>query len=274
MLFHQIIVLALIQGVTEFLPVSSSGHLVLAPIVLCWEDQGLLMDVAVHVGSLFAVMLYFWRDLWFMVVGLGRLFKGRFDPGARVFLYVVVATVPVVIAGYLVNKHMGDAFRGIEVVAWATLGFGIVLWIADSVGMTIRKIEHLKYSDAIIIGLAQCLALIPGTSRSGITVSAARMLAMERADAARFSMLLSIPVIIAAGGLKGWELWEAGDMPLTVQAGWAAGLSFVSALVAIALFMAWIRRATFTPFVIYRIALGCVLLAIAYGWIGGAGCGT
>ncbi len=264
-----IAVLALVQGITEFLPVSSSGHLVLVPIFLDWPDQGLVMDVAVHVGTLFAVMLYFSKDLWGMATGVGKMLRGRKDPGARLLMLVVVASLPVIAGGYLVNRYAGDGLRGLEVVAWTTFGFGIVLYFADRMGMTLRRVEHLGYGDALVIGFAQVLALVPGTSRSGITISAARILGMERQDAARFSMLMSIPAILGAGSLKGWDLYQAGDADLTGAALLGAGLAFISALVAIALMMAWLRRASFTPFVVYRLLLGGFLLVVAYGWIGG-----
>ncbi len=265
-----IAVLALIQGITEFLPVSSSGHLVLVPLLTGWPDQGIIIDVAVHIGTLGAVMIYFWRDLWGMVIGLFRVATGRRDPearfGARLAFQVVFATLPLIAVGYAFNHYIPSGIRSLTVVAWATLGFGIVLYIADRVGMTIRRIEHLGYSDALVIGIAQVLALIPGTSRSGITMSAARILGFERADAARFSMLLSIPAILGAGTLKGLELVESGNADLTAAAGFAAGLAFVSALIAIALLMAWLRRSGFAPFVVYRILLGSILLGLAYGW--------
>lgn len=262
-----IVVLALVQGVTEFLPISSSGHLVLVPHLWGWEDQGLILDVAVHVGTLGAVMLYFRRDLVDMVLGLVRLVRaGRADPGARLVGLLIVATVPVIVVGFLANRFV-DGWRSIELIGWTTLVFGIVLYVTDRVGLTLRRTEHLHLSDAVIIGLAQVLALIPGVSRSGITMSAARALGMERPDAARFSMLMSIPTILGAGVLKGWDLSQAGDAQLTADALLAAGLAFVAALFAIWALMAWLRRATFTPFVLYRILLGGGLLAITYGYV-------
>ncbi len=260
-----IAVLAVVQGITEFIPVSSSGHLILIPLVTTWPDQGLVIDVAVHVGTLGAVILYLHRDVWAMAVGLGRTLRGRFDAGARLFTQLFIATLPVVAAGYLLDRHYPGAFRSMAVVGWATLGFGIVLWFADNIGMTVRRIEHLKISDAAIIGVAQVLALIPGTSRSGITMTAARLLGMERSDAARFSMLLSIPTILGAGVLKGWDLYQTGNVTVAADAFVAAGLAFITALVAIALMMAWLRRASFAPFVIYRIVLGVLVLGLAYG---------
>ncbi len=261
-------VLALIQGITEFLPISSSGHLVLVPAFTGWPDQGVVIDVAVHVGTLGAVVLYFWRDLGAMVLGLGRLTKGREDPGARLAGLLIVGTIPAVIAGFFLNRYYPGGIRGLEIIAWTTLGFGVLLYITDRFGMTVRRVEHLTYGDTLIIGLAQVLALVPGTSRSGITMTAARFLGFERKEAARFSMLLSIPVIIGAGALKGLELYRAGETQLTGDAFIAAGFAFVAALAAIAAMMAWLRRASFTPFVVYRVVLGVFLLAAVYGWMG------
>ena len=262
-----IVVLALVQGITEFLPISSSGHLILVPVFMGWPDQGLVLDVAVHVGTLGAVVAYFWRDIWAMVAGLGRLTQGRQDAGTRLAGLVVVATVPVVAAGFVVNAYMYDDLRSLTVIAWTMFGFGIVLYVTDRLGMTVRRMEHATFGDAVIIGLAQVLALVPGTSRAGITISAGRMLGLERTDAARFSMLLSIPAILGAGALKSWELYQAGDADLTADALLAAGLAFAAAWLAIFLMMAWLRHATFTPFVIYRVVLGAFLLALAYGAI-------
>ena len=263
-----IVVLALVQGLTEFLPISSSGHLILVPALTGWPDQGLIIDVAVHVGTLGAVVVYFWRDLWAMVLGLWHLTSGRVEAGARLAGYLVIATVPVLIAGFAVNYYAADALRSVTVIAWATLVFGIVLYVADRTGMTVRHVEHLGVGDAVIIGCAQVLALIPGTSRSGITMSAARLLGMERSEAARFSMLLSIPAILGAGTLKGLDLYRLGDVELTSAAVLAAGLAFVAAWATIFALMAWLRRSTFTPFVVYRVFLGGGLLAFSYGWIG------
>jgi undecaprenyl-diphosphatase len=266
--FLHIVVLALVQGITEFLPISSSGHLILVPIVAGWPDQGLMIDVAVHVGTLGAVLLYFWRDVWMMLAGLGRLARGRWDPGAKLAVLVIVATLPVVVAGFILDHFYPQGLRSIEVIGWTTLLFGIVLYLADAFGLTVRRMEHMRFSDAAVIGVSQVLALIPGTSRSGITMTAARMLGFDRTDAARFSMLLSMPTILGAGTLKGWELYQSGDAQLTADAFAVAGLAMVSALVAITLLMAWLRRATFTPFVVYRVVLGVLLLAFAYGFIG------
>ena len=263
---EQLVILALVQGITEFLPISSSAHLILVPYVTGAADQGPILDVAVHVGTLGAVMLYLWRDIASMLVGLGWMLRGRAHPGARLALQLIVATVPLVAAGYAASRYLGAELRSVEVIAWATIGFGILLWVVDRAGLTVRKIEHLGYGGALFIGASQVLALIPGTSRSGITMTAARMLGFERSEAARFSMLLAIPAIVAAGTLAGIDLYEAGDARVTADALIAGGLSLVAALVAIVAMMGWLKRASFLPFVLYRIALGTGLLAwIHYG---------
>ena len=258
-------ILALVQGITEFLPISSSGHLVLVPHVMQWQDQGLMMDIAVHVGTLGAVMVYAWREIGMMLTGLWKLLRGRIDQGTRLMLQVIVGSIPVVIAGFMIAKYAGGMLRSVEIIGWTTLGFGLLLGLADRVGMTVRRLEHMSYGSALAIGMAQVLALIPGTSRSGITMTMARFLGFERADAARFSLLLSIPAIAGAGTLTGIDLWQSGDVSLTRDVLIAAGLSFASALVAITLMMTWLKHAGFMPFVVYRILLGVLLLYLVYG---------
>ncbi len=262
----QIIVLAVIQGLTEFLPISSSGHLALVPAVTGWPDQGLKMDVAVHVGTLGAIVLYFWRDLWQILTGLLGGRRARSRPGQRLALYLFVATIPVIVAGGLLVTLAPNALRDPAIIAWTMLGFGVVLYAADRLGMTMRRIEHMNLGMALIIGLSQVLALVPGTSRSGITMTAARMLGFERPAAVRFSLLLSIPTIIAAGAATGHDLYQTGDAQLTADAALAAALAFVAALAAIAVLMQVIKRIGFTPFVIYRVVLGIALLVWIYAY--------
>jgi len=260
-----IAVLAAVQGITEFLPISSSGHLILVPAVAGWPDQGVTIDIAVHVGTLGAVMAYLWRDIWEILLGFRQLARKRLSPGMGLFGIIVVGTIPVVIAGYLLHETRGGPPRSVEIIAWTTLGFGILLFVVDRLFMTVRRVEHMGAFHALVIGLFQVLALIPGTSRSGITMTAGRMLGYERAESARFSMLLSIPTIMGAGVLAGLDLYEAGDVALNRDAVLAAGLAFVFAFFAIAAMMSWLRRATFTPFVIYRVILGAALLCWIYG---------
>lgn len=260
----QIVVLAIVQGITEFLPISSSGHLALTPHVAGWRDQGLLIDVAVHVGTLGAVIVYLWRDIVSMTRGVFLPHRTEDSHGRRLVFLLVVATIPVVIAGFLVKQYAGAGLRSVPVIAWATLGFGVLLYFADRFGPTTKRFEAMTIGPALGIGLAQVLALIPGASRAGTTMMAARMFGFDRRDTARFSMLLSIPAIVGAGTLAGVDLIEGGDVRLQADAALAAALAFGTALVSIMLMMRWLARATFTPFVIYRILLGGGILVWWY----------
>lgn len=260
-----IALLSVIQGITEFLPISSSGHLILVPELTHADDQGLLIDVAVHVGTLGAVMLYFWRDLARIGVGVGQLARGKMTEAGRLALMLVVSTIPVLLVGLVAKEFIGANLRSVEVIAWTTIGFAVLLYVADKTGITVKRVEHVGVRHAILIGLAQVLALVPGTSRSGITITAARVLGYERAEAARYSMLMSIPVIIGAGALLGADLVATGNWAIGRDAIAAIALSFLAALVSIAVLMRWLRRSDFAPFVIYRIGLGAVLLFIVYG---------
>ncbi len=261
---EQIIVLAIVQGITEFLPISSSGHLILIPVLTGWPDQGLVTDVMVHVGSLFAVLVYFWRDVISIGCGVFDLVRMRWSSRARLAFYIIAATIPAVLFG-LVLKSFGlvEKLRGIEVVGWNAIIFGIVLFVADKVGPHVKKMEDMTFHPAMIIGLAQALALIPGTSRSGITMSAARFLGFERGEAARFSFLLGIPAIAGAGVLEFLDIRASGQ-GLPPGAVTAAIFTFFSALAAIAFLMALLKRMSFTPFVLYRMFLGGFLLVMAY----------
>ena len=265
----QMLTLAAVQGITEFLPVSSSAHLILVPKLTGWPDQGLLIDVAVHVGTLLAVILYFWKDNLAMISAIFQSFRqlsnrSPLNPEFWLMIKLVLATIPVLIAGYIINRYLGNTFRSLEVIGWTTLCFALLLLIADKLSMTIRKINHITFKGAIVIGLFQILALIPGTSRAGITITAARFQGIERRDAARFSLLLSIPVIFAAGCLKSFDLYILGNQAYFKEALVIAVLSFGFAMTAISLMMFWLRNFSYTPFVVYRIALGATLLFITY----------
>jgi undecaprenyl-diphosphatase len=260
----QLAVIALIQGLTEFLPISSSGHLILIPSVTGWQDQGLVIDVAVHVGTLGAVMAYLWRDIWIMLKGMCRPDNVRRNPGLKMMAQLVVATIPVVIVGGLVFNHLGDMLRSAVVVGWATIGFGVLLYIADRFTVTINRVEHMTWGRALIIGIAQVFALIPGASRAGTTITMARWLGFERTEAARFSMLMSIPAILAAGAAATLKLIEDDAQHVLADAIVAGAMAFVAAFIAIILMMSWLKTASFTPFVIYRLLLGVAILVWAY----------
>ncbi len=267
----QLILVAAIQGLTEFLPVSSSGHLILLPTLTGLRDQGQLIDVSVHVGTLGAVTLFFWSDVKAGFGGLPRLVRGRADtPGARLTLGLIVATIPVILAGALLHfTGLSDAMRSAKVIGWTMLIFGFVLYWADRTGGQEKAAGDWTVRDALVMGLWQVLALVPGTSRSGITITGARRLGYERSDAARLSMLMSIPTIAASGFLLGVEAIFTATPQALRDSVIAAGMSFVSALLALTLMMRLLRSVSFTPYVVYRAFLGVVLLVIAYGGYGG-----
>ncbi len=260
----EIVVLAIVQGMTEFLPISSSGHLILAPALLGWDDQGLAFDVAVHVGTLSAVVWFFRDDLARMTCALlaqwSRPQGSAPDTDARLAWYLIVATVPVGLAGILLRDIIELYLRSPAVIAATTAGFGILLWWSARTGAQVRSLDSLRWRDALIIGLSQVLALVPGTSRSGITMTAGFGLGLSAQAAARFSFLLSIPVIVLAGGLEVLKLVRS-EMPVDWSA-LAIG-SVLSALVAyitIKYFLQFISRIGMLPFMCYRLALAALIL--------------
>ena len=257
----QLIILGLIQGITEFLPISSSAHLILLPELTGWQDQGLVIDIAAHVGSLAAVLVYFRADIrrifnpWFYAHHSGA---GTDDK--RLLIYILIATLPVVLAAFFMYELISGYFRDPVIIALASILFGLLLWWSDRVGVKMRTLNQLRLGDAVLIGLAQAVALIPGTSRSGITMTAGLMLGMDRHAAARFSFLLAIPTIIFAGGHEGWRYFiQASDTDwfafVTV-----AVVSAISAWLTIHWFLKFLEKTGMLPYVIYRVGLGIVLL--------------
>lgn len=264
----QIIVLAIIQGLTEFLPVSSSAHLILGSRVFSWPDQGLVFDVATHLGTLMAVLVYFRKDLADMARACLRMNSGHGSSedtqARRMIVMLIVASIPALLLGVLAHELVESYLRDMRVIAWATIGFGLLLWWADAKSHTGRRLEDLKINSAVLIGLAQMLALIPGTSRSGITITAGRMLGYDADSAARFSFLLSIPIIGAAGAY-GVIRVAAGQAAIN----WsefllAVVLSAVAGWLCISIFLALLKRVGLLPFVFYRLFLGLVLLYLLY----------
>lgn len=262
---EQILILALIQGITEFLPISSSGHLLLVPLITGWPDQGLMTDVMVHMGSFLAVVAYFWRDILKLIGGAIDLLRGRMTVWGKLALFIIAATIPAVILGPILDKiGFMDAARSMpQLVAWNAIVFGILLYLCDRYGLWVKRMENMTLGQAMIIGVAQAIAIIPGTSRSGITMTAGRALGFERPEAARFSFLLGIPAIAGAGVLKlGTAISEGhsitGDQFLT------AFFTFIVALATIAVLMKLVKVTSFLPFAIYRVALGVILLALVY----------
>ena len=270
-----IVVLALIQGITEFLPVSSSAHLIFPSQILGWPDQGLAFDVAVHLGTLFAVIVYYYRDL-VQIAGhtLVSIVKRTNTPQSRLGWYIVIATIPAGLAGVLLESYISTIARSIHVIAYTTIGFGLLLGLASYLNRKMNwntvvnvpqgrpdSLRRMTLVQAIIIGLAQALALIPGTSRSGITLTAGLFLGLRPEAAARFSFLLSIPIIIASALLEGYKLvvYEPqGANPIEMLIG--ITISFITALIVISMFMRYISKSGMAIFVIYRILLGAALL--------------
>lgn len=255
----QVIFLALIQGLTEFLPISSSAHLILPAQLLGWVDQGLAFDVAVHVGSLLAVVIYFRRDISNIVLAWCKALNGPSTEDSRLGWFIIWATVPAGLAGLLFNDFIEAHLRSVAVIAATTLIFGLLLGLADKRGSRHQSLSEISLKQALLIGCAQALALIPGTSRSGVTMTAALFLGLSRQAAARFSFLLSVPIIALSGGFKGLELVQAESVDWQPVL-WGALISFVSAITTIHLFLKWIDRAGMMPFVIYRVLLALVLL--------------
>ena len=259
------IYLALLQGLTEFLPISSSAHLILLPRLAGWADQGLAFDVAVHVGTLTAVVTYFRHDIYRLLIAWLRSFSSRpLSADARLAWFVLLGTIPVAVAGMLQHNVVETYLRSPLVIALTTIGFGVLLGWADIRGRHARNEETLTLGDVVWIGLAQALALIPGTSRSGITMTAALALGLTRSAAARFSFLLSIPVILMAGGYESLKLFQQTGPVAWEALLFGTAVAAVSAYLCIMFFLRLIERIGMLPFVIYRLVLGVVLLLLFY----------
>lgn len=260
----QILILALVQGLTEFLPISSSAHLILTPYVFGYRDQGLAFDVAVHIGSLAAVVMYFKRDIAVMITdlvgSLGR--SGKATNNSRLAWLIVFSTVPIMVVGAIFKSIVETDFRSLSVIAATTIVFGMLLYWADRTGKRYRDEFSVNWRDALIIGLFQVLAIIPGTSRSGITMTAGLMLGLTRNAASRFSFLLSIPTILMSGTLVTFDLIQTETAVNWNELLLGALLSFISAYSCIVLFLKMIERIGMFPFFIYRMLLGTLLLAI------------
>jgi len=259
--FIQIVILAIVQGLTEFLPISSSAHLILVPLLLEWPDQGLAFDVAVHVGSLIAVLFYFRSEvIWILSAWVQNLMGGQSTPNSRLGWWVILGTIPAIIVGFIFKDIIEIQLRSPWVIATTTILFGILLGVADRIRRHLRSEYELGLRDVLIIGCFQALALIPGTSRSGITITAGLFLGMTRQAAARFSFLLSMPIILASGVLQTKDLVESSLAIDWLALILAVVLSALSAGLCIHLFLRLIERIGMMPFVIYRLLLGGFLV--------------
>lgn len=250
------------QGLTEFLPVSSSGHLILLPALLGWPDQGLAHDVGAHVGTLVAVVVYFRRDVARMLASLGHAGHTTLKSERRMLFHLCVATLPVIFAGLLLHQLVATAFRDPLVIAVTTPGYGLLLLWADRRGRHHRDDDSLGWRDVLCIGLAQCLALVPGTSRSGITMTAALFLDLGRNAAARFAFLLSIPAILLAGVYESFQLLRLPEAAPWGSMGLVGLISAGAGWITIHYFLKFIARVGMLPFALYRFALGAVLVAV------------
>ena len=260
----QAIALGIIQGLSEFLPISSSAHLTLAPWLLGWEDPGLAFDVALHLGTLIAVLWYF-RMEWIALVkaAFGILTTGRVEtPEKRRVVALIIATIPGAIGGYLLQSRAESAFRDPQLIASALIVMGIVLWLVDKLVDQQRVLGEMRWIDSLLIGLSQVIALIPGVSRSGSTISTARGLRFDRESAAEFSFLMSMPIIAAAVIMEGPKALQEGGLTNELMSGVVA--SAISGWLAISILMRFVSRHSYGIFAFYRVALGLVVLGVLY----------
>ena len=249
----------IIQGATEFLPISSSGHLVLFAQLTNWEDQGLFTDIAVHFGTLFAVMIYLRKDIYYFLTNIFQ-FKIFED---QIIFKIILATLPAIILGYFIYDYVSLYFRSIQLIASSSIVFAIILFFADRVKIESKSWNKITYIEALTVGLFQVLAFIPGASRAGVTITGARLLGYDRLNAARFSMILSIPIIFASMTLSLINIFNEEYVPVNLHQSLSAALvAFITALLSIIFLMRFIKKANFNIFIIYRIVLGIVLLVI------------
>lgn len=265
---YQAITLAIIQGLTEFFPISSTAHLAIIPRLLHWTDPGLGFDIALHAGTLAAVLIYFFQD-WVQVIanGLGFSYRGtKPDENSRSLLwYLVVGTIPVLIAGALLKKYAEGPWRNLYVMGAALIVIGIVMGISDRFAIEKKGLDQMSWADGIWIGIGQALAVVPGVSRSGITITAGRFRRMDRAAAARFSFLLSTPAIAAAAAKDALDLHKEGGIPPGMTLPYLVGVlvSGIVGILVIAFFLNFLRRNSLAVFVWYRIIFGIIVVALA-----------
>ncbi len=257
-----IIILSIVQGITEFLPVSSSAHLIFIPKIFGDFTNNRVFDVSLHFGCLFAVIFYLKNDIKQIVLSI--FFIKKDNEGFIIFKNLIISTIPIVFLGYLVHLFDINIIRNLEIIGWSTLVFGILLGVADKNIKIIKFLNNLDFKDAFLIGLAQTLALIPGVSRSGIVITAGLFMGFSRYDASKYSLLLSIPVILAATTLESISLYFEKGFFFNNQMITGIFFSFVVAFITINLFMKWINKSSLKIFVFYRIILGTIILIYAY----------
>ncbi len=263
--YFQVVFLAFVQGITEFLPISSSAHLIIPGELFAWEDQGQAFDVAVHVGSLFAVIFFFRQDIKTLSFAwVGSLFGKGMNDSAKMAWFLAIATVPAGFVGVMFKSDIEVYLRSLPVIAFTSIFFGLVLLAADKFQGAARSLDKMTLKDCIIIGMFQALALIPGTSRSGITITAGLFCNLSRTAASRFSFLLAIPVIAGSGTITAMEVVRNTDDQQLLMLLCAVVVSALVSLLAIHYFLQWVEKIGFMPFVIYRVAMGLALLSVYY----------
>ena len=255
----QFFLIGIIQGVTEFLPISSSGHLVLFAQLTNWEDQGLFTDIAVHFGTLFAVVIYLRKDIYYFLTNIFQ-FKLFED---QIIFKIILATLPAIILGYFIYDYVSLYFRSIQLIALSSIVFAIILFFADRVRMESKSWNKITYTETLVVGLFQVLAFIPGASRAGVTITGARLLGYDRLNATRFSMILSIPIIFASMTLSFINIFNEEYVAVNLYQSFSAALvAFITAFLSIIFLMRFIKKANFNIFIIYRIILGIILLVV------------
>ncbi len=265
---YQAVVLAIVQALTEFIPVSSTAHLILFPWLFGWKDPGLMFDVALHAGTLAAVIIYFFRD-WIQIIGHAFGLNLGSDPDLRQnrnLLWLLAAgSIPIGIVGYLFDKQADTTWRQPYVIGTMLIVVGVIMWMAERRRIGSKSMSTIQMSDAVAVGLAQAVSVIPGTSRSGSTICAGLFRNMTRETAARFSFLLSTPAIAAAVAKKGWDIHKEGGIPADMKAPIVIGIivSGVLGAIVIAFFLRYLRRSSLMPFVYYRIVFGIIVIALA-----------
>ncbi len=258
--FIHLLILAIVQGVTEFLPISSSGHLIILPQIMHWMDQGLEIDIAMHIGTLLAVMVYFHKDVIGLLGGCRDIALNKPSENKHLCLNLILATLPVIIFGFILKTLIENDFRNTALIASTSIIFGLILYLADrKATKNSQEMGFMPHLHALYIGVAQAFALVPGVSRSGVTMTAALFLGYSRTDSARFSLLLSIPTTFAAGVLIVKNLIESNDTVMIYDALISGGMAFIFGYLAIWGMMSWLKKFSFMPFVLYRVALGLTL---------------
>ena len=259
----QYIVIGIVQGITEFLPISSSAHLIIISSLTNWNDQGIFTDIAVHVGTLMAVIVYLFSYIKKILFDFFSFKKNYFQKNYNWGLKIIAATLPALLVGFFVYEYLIVYLRSLLIIGWSSIIFGLILFFADQKNQSIKKWENLKFWEIILIGLFQVLAFIPGASRAGVTITGARFLSVKRDSAAIFSMLLSIPIILASLFLTLIDMYSLGSLPINLQQSFiAAIIAFITAILSIHMMMKILQFTNFNIFIIYRIILGITLLVL------------